>query len=307
MTSAARTPWPSLTAAAAGYLTWGLVPLYWKQFHGIDATELIAHRLVWALVFLLVVVAVQRALGQLWAAVSTPRGVMNNLLSGGLLTINWLIYVWGINTGHVIECSLGYFLVPLLNVALGRWVLREKLRGVQVIAIALAAAGVALLVWHLGRPPWIALGLAGSFGFYGLLRKRSTLGALLGLTAETLLIAPFAGAFLWWRWRTGAGALGHGDGGTDLLLLSTGIVTAIPLLLFAYGARGLRLTTLGLLQYLAPTCQFLLGWLKYGEPLSHERAIAFAFIWLALLIYTVDAVLGQQKTRNPPRYENAKA
>lgn len=270
---------------------WGLFPLYWKRFHGIDATELIAHRMIWALVFLLGVIAAQGAFGSLRAALSTRAGLINNFFSGALLTLNWLVYVWGVNTGHVIETSLGYFLVPLLNVLLGRWIFREKLRTAQFVAVALAALGVALLIWQVGRPPWIALALALTFGFYGLLRKRSPLGPLLGLASETLLLAPLAVAFLGWRWHEGTGALGQVDGSTALMLLSTGVITAIPLLLFAQGARGLRLTTLGLLQYLAPTCQFLLGWLTYGEPLSRERAASFVLIWLGLLVYSTDAVL----------------
>lgn len=297
MPSAERPPWKSLLAASAGYLTWGLVPIYWKQFQGIDATELIAHRMVWALVFLVVVVGVQGGLRELRATVTTRVGFTANLLSGSLLTVNWLVYVWAVNSGHVIECSLGYFLVPLLNVALGRWLLGEQLRPAQICAIALAACGVALLIWQVGKPPWIALALAGSFGFYGLLRKRSPLGALMGLTAETLLLAPLAAALLIWRWRHGLGALGHVDTRMTALLFSTGVVTAIPLVLFAYGARGLRFTTLGLLQYLAPTCQFLLGWLTYGEPLSRERAVSFSLIWLGLFVYSADAIW---KQRRPP-------
>lgn len=294
--TAPRTSWSSLFAAAGSYLLWGLFPLFWKRFHGIDATELIAHRMVWALVFLLGVVVAQGAFRSLQAALSNRTVLLNNFVSGALLTANWLVYVWGVNTGHIIETSLGYFLVPLLNVLLGRWVFHEKLRGPQLTAVALAAVGVILLIWQVGRPPWIALALAVTFGFYGLLRKRSPLGSLLGLTAETLLLSPLAIGFLLWRWREGSGALGHVDGATTLLLLCTGVVTAIPLLLFAQGARGLRLTTLGLLQYLAPTCQFLLGWLIYAEPLSRERAASFGFIWSGLLIYSVDA-FRQQNAR----------
>lgn len=288
--SSPRSSWSSLFAAAGSYLLWGLFPLYWKHFHAIDATELIAHRMIWALVFLLAVIAAQGAFGQLGAALPTRSGLLNNLLSGALLTANWLVYVWGVNHGHIIDTSLGYFLVPLLNVLLGRWFFGETLRRAQLGAVILATLGVAVLIWQVGRPPWIALALAVTFGFYGLLRKRSPLGALLGLTAETLLLAPLAIAFLIWRWHAGTGALGRVDASTTALLFSTGVVTAIPLLLFAKGARGLRLTSLGLLQYLAPTCQFLLGWLVYDEPLSRERAAAFSLIWLGLLVYSLDAI-----------------
>ncbi len=283
-------PWGSLLAASGAYLIWGLFPLYWKQLQGVNATELIAHRVVWALALLLGLVACKGRLGEFQRGLREPRTLGGHLLSGVLLSINWLVYVWGVNSGHVIECSLGYFLVPLINVLLGRFVLGERLRRLQAVAIALATLGVAMMVWIVGRPPWIALALAGTFGLYGLLRKRSSFGPLLGLTAETTLLAPAALLFLTWRWREGSGALGQVDSYTTAFILSTGVVTAIPLLLFAKGARGLRLTTLGLLQYLAPTCQFLLGWLAYREPLSPGRAWAFATIWLGLLLYSLDAL-----------------
>ncbi|HEY0946033.1 MAG TPA: EamA family transporter RarD [Opitutaceae bacterium] len=286
-------------AAFSCYFIWGIVPIYWKQMHSVDARELIAHRLVWSLVFLLGVVAWRGGLAEFRAALANTRSLAINLLSSALLTVNWLVYVWGVNHGHVIECSLGYFLVPLLNVALGRLVLGESLRPAQAIAIALAGAGVTLLIVQFGRPPWIALALAGSFGFYGLLRKQSPLGPLTGLAAETSLLAPFAAAYLLWRNHTGEGALGAVDTTTTLFILSTGVVTAIPLLLFAYGARRLRLTTLGLLQYAAPTCQFLLGWLVYEEPFSRERAGAFALIWAGLAIYTAEAFRSQRFRSKP--------
>lgn len=275
-------------AALTGYAFWGLVPFYWKQLKGIDAHELIAHRLVWSLVFVAAVVLWRRGLSEIRKALSTPRGLALNALSSLLLTINWLVYVWAVNAGHVIECSLGYFLVPLINVALGRIVFHEVLRPIQIAAIACAAIGVVILVVQVGGVPWIALSLAGSFGAYGLLRKQSPLGALDGLAVETALLAPFALGLLLWRHHLGTGALGHVDAGRTWLVLSSGVVTAIPLLLFAYGARRLRFTTLGLLQYVAPTLQFLIGWLAYHEPFTSARAWAFACIWTGLACYTAD-------------------
>lgn len=289
--------WPSLLSATGGYLIWGLFPLYWKQLKGVDATELIAHRMVWALVFLCAVLTVQGRGRELLRALGSWRTAGLNVTSGALLTANWLVYVWGVNAGHVIECSLGYFLVPLLNVLLGRWILHERLRPAQLAAIALATAGVALLVWRVGRPPWIALALAVTFGLYGLMRKRASLGPLPGLAAETLLLAPLAAGFLLWRWQEGTGALGRVGPGLTAWLLSTGVVTAVPLLLFARGARGLRFTTLGLLQYLTPTCQFLLGWLLYSEPLDTVRAAAFGVIWCGLLVYSADAAWSARPNR----------
>ena len=276
--------------AALCYFTWGLVPLYWHLLAEVDAVELIAHRLVWSLVFVAALLLWRGGFTPLRAALGTGRGFALNLLSSVLLTANWLIYVWGVNHGHVIECSLGYFLVPLLNVALGRWVLHEHLRPVQAGAIACATLGVAIQIYQVGHLPWIALGLAATFGFYGLLRKRSTLGPLTGLAVETTLLAPFAAALLVWRLCEGAGALGHAPTTTQVLVLSTGVVTAIPLLLFAYGARRIRLTTLGLLQYIAPTVQFSLGVLFFHETFTHDQALAFGCIWLGLALYTADNV-----------------
>lgn len=284
----------SFFAASASYFIWGIFPLFWRLLAAVDATELIAHRVVWSLLFLLGVVVVQKRLAELGRAFRVGQNLRVHAASGALLTVNWLVYVWGVNHGHVIECSLGYFLVPLINVALGRWLLHEHLRKAQLVAIVVAAFGVALMVWRVGRFPWIALTVAVTFGFYGLLRKRSALGPLAGLTLETLLLAPLAAGFLLWRFAQGGGALGHVDAATTAIILSSGVVTAVPLLLFAKGARGLRMITLGLLQYLAPTCQFLLGWLLYNETLGGARAGAFVLIWAGLAIYSLDAMLASR-------------
>ena len=288
-------------AAALCYFVWGLVPLYWKQLAGINPVELIAHRHVWSLVFVVALVVLQGELGQVRAAFNGPRAVAVNLLSSVLLTGNWLVYVWGVNTGHVVEASLGYFLVPLVNVASGRFVLHERLRRGQWLAIVSAAAGVGLLMLQLGRPPWIALALAATWGGYSLMRKRSRLGAVTGLTVETLLLAPLAIGFLCWQHHTGAGALGRVPAFTQALVLSAGIVTALPLLLFAYGAKRIRLSTLGLLQYLTPTVQFILGVWIYHEPFPRERIICFGFIWAGLALYTADALWQQRAYLRPAR------
>ncbi len=292
--SSSSSPDAARGALAAGvcYFCWGLVPLYWRLLAGIHPVELIAHRAVWSLVFLAVLVAAQRMAAEIRAGLASPRALGINLLSGTLLTANWLVYVWGVNTGHVIECSLGYFLVPLVNVALGRLVLHEHLRPLQWFAIGCAAAGVVLMIAQLGRPPWIALTLAATWGAYGLLRKKSPLGSLAGLTVETLLMAPAAIGFLLWQNHTGAGALGRVDAATHALILSSGIITAVPLLLFAYGARRIRLTTMGLLQYLAPTVQFALGLWVFHEPFSTGRAGGFVLIWAGLVLYTLDNLRG---------------
>lgn len=282
-------------AASTCYILWGLVPLYWTRLGSVDPVELIAHRHTWSLLFLLGIVAWQKDFGSVRAALDSPRKVGINLLGATLLTGNWLVYVWGVNTGHVIDCSLGYFLVPLVNVAAARFVLHEQLRRVQWLAIGLAAAGVVLMIVQIGRPPWIALTLAGTWGGYSLLRKKSPLGAVTGLTVETLLLAPLAIGFLLWQHHTGAGALGRAPATIQVLVLSAGVITAIPLLLFAYGAKRIRLSTLGLLQYFAPTGQFFLGIWVYHEAFSRSRMVSFAFIWAGLALYTADNLLAQRR------------
>ena len=295
--SSAHTPAQTRGALAATlcYFLWGLVPLYWTQLAGIDPLELIAHRHVWSLAFLVVLIAIQGGFAHVRAALATTRSLAINLLGAILLTANWLVYVWGVNTGHVIDCSLGYFLVPLVNVAAGRFVLHEHLRPAQWLAIGLAAGGVVLMIVQLGRPPWIALALAGTWGGYSLMRKKSPLGTVTGLAVETLLLAPLAIAFLFWQHHTGEGALGRVDARTHLLVLSAGVITAIPLLLFSYGAKRIRLSTLGLLQYLAPSVQLVLGIWVYREPFERSRVLSFALIWLALALYTVDNLLAQRR------------
>ena len=284
-------------AAITCYFLWGLVPLYWKELAAVNPLELIAHRHIWSLALLFALIAAQRNFGDVAAALRTGRSLSVQFLSATLLTGNWLVYVWGVNTGHVIETSLGYFLVPLVNVAAGRFVLHEQLRRLQWIAIAFAVGGVALMIVQLGRPPWIALVVAGTWGGYSLMRKQSKLGAITGLAVETLLLTPFAVAFLLWRHHTGAGAFGRVDLHTHTLILCSGVITAIPLLLFAYGARRIRLSTLGLLQYLAPSVQLGLGIWVYHEPFSRSRALSFGFIWAALALYTADNVMAQHRAR----------
>ena len=282
-------------AATASFLIWGLVPVYWKQMQGVSALELITHRIAWSLLFLLGVLWWQNNLRTLRPAFTESRTFGLNLLSSVLLAINWVVYIWAVNSGHVIESSLGYFLVPLVNVALGSLLLHERLRPPQWIAIGFAAAGVGVLLTRAGHVPWIALTLAGTWAGYGLLKKRSALGSIAGLTAETMILFPLAtGLLLWWH-HTGEGALGRVDLRLHLYILSVGVVTAIPLLLFAYGAQRIRLATLGLLQYLAPSVQFLLGYLVYREAFDAVRLQAFGLIWCGLALYTADAFWIQRR------------
>jgi chloramphenicol-sensitive protein RarD len=281
-------------AAAGGFLFWGLVPVYWKQMQSVSAFELIAHRIVWSLVFLLGVIAWQGRFAGLWDSFRSRRLLGLNLLSSVLLTANWTVYVWAVNHGHVIESSLGYFLVPLVNVSLGFLLFHERLRPLQWLAIGCAALGVGLLLVRLGHAPWIGLSIAGTWAGYGLLKKKSALGAITGLTVETLLLFPLAaGALLWWH-HTGAGALGRVDARLHLYVLSVGVITALPLLMFAYGAQRIRLTTLGLLQYLAPSAQFLIGLLVYHEPFDSDRLLAYGVIWGGLALYSADSFWAQR-------------
>lgn len=283
-------------AAGSCYLLWGLVPLYWKPLAAVDPVELIAHRHVWSLALLLVLVlAMKDGLATVRDALSSARSVGRLTLGAVLLTTNWTVYVWGVNTGHIVETSLGYFLVPLFSVLAGRFLLHEHLRRVQWLAVGIAAVGVGWMVLQAARVPWIALALAGSWGSYSVLRKRSPLGPIPGLAAETLVVSPVAVGLLLWRHHAGTGALGHVDLRMHLLILSAGAVTAVPLLLFAHAARHIRLSTLGLLQYVAPTVQLLLGVWVYHEPFSRARLASFAFIWAALVLYTADNLLAQRR------------
>lgn len=280
-------------AAFSAYLVWGLAPLFWKQLLGINAVELIAHRIVWSLLLLTLVLAVQGRFGEVWRALVSPGGFATTSVRAALLTGNWLMYVWSVTTGHVVESSLGYFLVPLVNVASGRFILGEHLRRAQAIAIAAAAVGVTWLVVRAGRPPWIALTLAGTWGGYGLMRKQSPVGAVTGLASEVVLIVPLALGFLLVRFHTGA--FGHVAPGREVLLVATGLITAIPLVCFGYGARRIRLSTLGVLQYVTPTVQLVLGVFVYGETFSWGRLVGFGFIWAGLILYTFDGILVQRK------------
>lgn len=276
-------------AASGAFFLWGVLPVYWKFLLGVQPLEVIAHRIVWSLGFLLIVLKFRGRLGQFRAALVDPHQLALYALSGGLLAINWLTYIHAVQSNHIVEASLGYFLVPLCNVALGFVVLRERLRPMQWTAVALAAAGVMVQLARIGRLPWIALVLAGSFAIYGLLRKRGPLGPLTGLGVETALLAPIALGYLVWRGAQGVGALGSVGVVEHTLLIACGVVTAVPLLWFATAARALSMASLGLFQYLAPSVQLLIGVALYAEPFGGARAGSFALIWAGLLLYSLDA------------------
>lgn len=259
--------------------------------------EILLHRMVWSLVFVAIVLAVRKQWAWLGSVMRQPKVLAGFAASALLLSCNWFIYIWAVNNGHVVESSLGYFINPLFNVLLGMLILRERLRPVQWTAVGIAACGVAWLTWHGGALPWIALLLATTFALYGLLRKTAALGALEGLALETLLLFPLAFGYLVMLSMEGQNHFMAASTSSQLLLAAAGPITAIPLLLFASGARRIPLSLLGLLQYIGPTLQLLLGVWLYHEPFGGARLAGFALIWSALAIYTAEGLWKNWKTR----------
>jgi chloramphenicol-sensitive protein RarD len=285
-------------AAALAYCLWGIFPLYIKQVATVSPLEIVAHRSVWCLVFMLALLVVLKRFAWLRDALRQPRTLAVFAASALLLSANWLIYVWAVNNGRVLDASLGYFINPLFNVLLGYLVLKERPRVGQWAAVVLAALGVLWLTLGAGQLPWVALVLAASFGLYGLLRKTAPLGAIEGLTLETLVLAPLMAVLMAWFVFSGTGRFTHGGVALDIWLLLAGPFTAVPLLLFAYGARRVTLATLGLLQYLGPSIQFLLGVYVYHEPFEPARFVGFGLIWAALVVYSAEGLWRLRRT--PP-------
>lgn len=275
-------------AGASAYLIWGLVPVFFKQIAEVPADEIIAHRVVWAMVLMTALIGFGRGFADARRIARVPRQLARIALASALVISNWLIFVWGVNNGHILDTSLGYFVLPLFNVALGVLLLKERLRPLQWLAVLLAAIGVAVEAARIGGLPWISLLLAVTFGIYGLLRKQLPLDAASGLFLETVCMTPLA---LAWLALNGASHFGSEPwllAERDLMLIATGAVTAVPLLMFAVAARRLPLHLLGFLQYLAPSITFLLAVFVYGEPLDPSRTLAFATIWSGLAVYSVD-------------------
>ncbi len=274
--------------AALAYVAWGLFPLYFRHLSGVGAFEIVLHRVVWSLVFLVALLVWLRRWNWLAPLRHRPTVLAASSVSALLLSANWLVYVWAVMNGRVLDASLGYFINPLVNVLLGTFVLHERPRAGQWAAVALAASGVLWLAVLGPQVPWVGLVIALSFGLYGLMRKTAALGAIEGLTLETLLLAPLAVAVLaWWTWH-GSGGLAEHDAPTLAWLIGVGPLTAVPLLLFAAGARRLPLATLGLLQYVSPSLQLLLGVWLFNEPLAGTRLVGFVLIWLALALYSLE-------------------
>jgi chloramphenicol-sensitive protein RarD len=286
----ARTDPRGLAAAATAFFIWGLLPLYLKALQAVPIVQITAHRLVWGCLFAFLWLQLRGEVAQVFTALRDPNTRWRLCASATLISINWLTYVYGIAANRVVETSLGYFINPLLTVLLGVLILRERLNAAQWTAVAIAAAGVSWLTWSAGHPPWISLTLALSFGLYGLVRKVIRVDALAGFASETLLLAPLGIAYIVWCELAGNGVLSTGGIGLDLLLAVGGPLTAIPLVLFAFGARRIPYSTVGLLQYIGPTIQLMLAVFAFGEPFHGPRVLGFVLIWTALALYAGDGL-----------------
>ena len=280
----------AILAGIGAFVTWGLIPGYWKLLKRVPATEILAHRYVWTSVFLITLLTWQRRWPEIETNARSRRTVAFCLASGCVISINWFLFIWAVNMGRVIETSLGYFMTPLMNVLFGGIFLGERLTRLQMLSVALATLGVLNLTFGYGHFPWLAITLCVSFGVYGLLRKKSGTAAIPGLFFETVMLAPIAAVYLGVLRTHNELVFGSSGWLLTILLLTTGIVTAVPLIWFGHAARHLQLTTLGFLQYLSPTCSFLLGVFVFHEPFSRGQLITFSMIWLALALFTFDAI-----------------
>ena len=287
----------ALIAGLAAFVTWGLVPIYWKLLHEVPAPQILAHRFVWTIAFLAALLTWQRRWAEVIANATSPRPALFCLSSGIMVSLNWLIFIWAVNIGHVLETSLGYFMTPIVNVLLGALILRERLSLTQFASILIASAGVVILTIGYGHFPWIAISLCITFGLYGLLRKQSGTAAITGLFLETTFLAPIATAYLAVVAAHGTLIFGSSHFILSALLLSTGIVTALPLVWFGYAARHLRLVTIGFLQYLSPSISFFLGVFLYRETFTAVHLITFSLIWVALALVSTEALLRWHSNR----------
>lgn len=276
-------------AGACAYLMWGILPLYFRLLDHVGALEVVANRVLWSLLLLIAVLAMRGMLGDMMRLMQNPRAVLALTATAALIAINWLVYIWAVNNGHVIAASLGYFLNPLVNVLLGSVVLKERLGPFQWLSVGLAAIGVAVLAGSALDTLWLSLTLATSFSLYGLIRKIAPVTAQQGIAAETFILAPLSLVYLGWLAQHGMLVLGS-DPATDALLMLSGIATTVPLVLFAVAAKRMAYSTLGLLQYITPTLQFLLGVLVFGEVLSAGQLWSFGLIWSGLILFTATSL-----------------
>jgi len=284
-----------LAAGVSAYLLWGLFPLYWPLLEPAAPVEILAHRIAWSLVFVCGLLALTAGFGWLRTLGRRRAGLL--ALAATLVTVNWGTYIYGVNSEHVVETSLGYFINPLVTVALAVTVLGERLTRLQLVAVAIAGVAVVVLTVDYGRPPWIALTLACSFGLYGLIKKRAGVDGVQSLAFETAFLTPFALGYLLFIGLDGSGTFTTEGAGHAALLAAAGVITAVPLMLFGTAAIRIPLATLGLIQYLAPVLQFAIGVLVYAEPMPASRLAGFALVWIALSIFTYDAVQGTRRAR----------
>lgn len=276
-------------AAAASFVIWGLIPVYWKLLDSVNAYELVLHRIAWSFVFLVLILRYRGKVKGYLIAFRHKRLAIVHAVAGMLLAVNWLAFIYAVTNGHILQASLAYFIVPLVNLSFGFLVLKEGLTVMRGLAVILACIGVLNEIFSVDEVPWLALGIAGSFGIYGLLKKKSSLGTVTGLALENTVIFPIAFGGLIWLFLQDRGALFHASVGLQSLILLTGIVTSIPLLLFSYGAVRVQLNTLGILQFIAPCMKFGLAVWLYDEPFSSGKLITFAFIWAGIACYLLDA------------------
>lgn len=284
-------------AALGAFFIWGLLPIYIHALAPTPTLQIMAHRMIWACLFVFVYLAIKGDLGKVRAALTDARVCLKLTASAVLITLNWYVYVWAVSNGHVVESSLGYFINPLVSVLLGVFVLKETLNRAQWTAVALAALGVLWLTLQVGRLPWIAIALALSFGAYGLIRKQVQVESVPGLAVETLLITPLMLMYLAWTLHAGTFAFGTLGLQVDVLLILGGAFTAIPLALFAFGVRAVPLSTIGILQYVGPTLQLLTGVFLFHEPFTRTQLIGFGLIWAALVVYAAEGLWRQQRAR----------
>ena len=276
--------------ALAAFGMWGLFPIYFKAVDSVPVLEVLAHRVVWSLLLLLFLIAVMKRWKALFQVLVDVRLMGWLFLSAVAIGVNWLIFTWAVIDGRILETSLGYFMTPLVSVLMGVLFLSERLRRGQWLAVFLASCGVLWQLWQIGYLPLVALGLAVSFGFYGLLRKKTVVDSMLGLCVETLLLLPLAGVYLVWLWQSGGLVFGHSSTTLDVLLMAIGLLTSAPLICYAAAARRLNLSVLGLMQYLTPTISFLLAVFVYNETFDINQLVSFALIWLALAVFTIDGL-----------------
>ncbi len=279
-----------IALGVAAYALWGSLPLFWKRLAAVDSIEILCNRIVWACVFTLLALVVLRKASFLREIVGSPKRLGAAALSGALITVNWGIYIWAVNSGNIVEASMGYYLNPLVCAAFGMLFFRERADRFQIAAFSVAAVGVVVMIASYGRPPWIALSLGVTFALYGLVKKKAGLDALAGLFTETALVAPLAIAWLVKVNSGGAGALGNADAGTLGLLMLAGPVTAIPLFLYSAAALRVPLTTIGFLQYISPSISLVLSLTVFGEKLDAYRIVSFAFVLAALVIFSIGRI-----------------